>query len=227
MPSVCKSIIPDVEADGSDSIVAEASVTGSRIISILVSRLVTDFNTSKRRRSIARAMNPHNLGYTSVLETFKIEHEDCLSAKDDDDSKALNVINKDNNRKIVLWSPIFKDCLSNYCRSRGPLICVLRNDSTVPDEIMDPFLANCYCGESASLISELDSRLPCSRHFFNNDNEVVCMKIEEGSLGTSVESTIKSFSRRKDGRVAFQDLIINHSSEAKHRSMSKKRLNLL
>ena len=53
------------------------------------------------------------------------------------------------------------------------------------------------------------------------------MKIEETSRGTSVKSTIKSFSRRKDGRGTFQDLIGNHAGKGNHRVMSKKRLNLL
>ena len=53
------------------------------------------------------------------------------------------------------------------------------------------------------------------------------MKIEEAARGTSVESTIIFFSRRKDGRGVFQALMSNHASEVKHRSISKKRLNLL
>ena len=53
------------------------------------------------------------------------------------------------------------------------------------------------------------------------------MKIEETSRGTSVESTIKSFSRRKDGGGSFQALIINYAGEVKHRLISKKRLNIL
>ena len=53
------------------------------------------------------------------------------------------------------------------------------------------------------------------------------MKIEEDARGTSVESKIKSFFRHKDGHGAFQALIINHAGEVKHRSIWKKRLNLL
>ena len=53
------------------------------------------------------------------------------------------------------------------------------------------------------------------------------MKIEEASRWTSVESEIKPFSRSKDGRGSFQDLISNHDGKVKYRSTSKKRLNLL
>jgi hypothetical protein len=107
------------------------------------------------------------------------------------------------------------------------LIHVLREDPEVPDEVIDPLLPNCYYGESGSLIAELESRLSHSGPIFNNDNATVYMKIEEAARGTSVESTIKSFSRRKDGRGAFQALMNNHAGEVKHRSISKKRLSLL
>ena len=53
------------------------------------------------------------------------------------------------------------------------------------------------------------------------------MKIEESARRTSVESTIKSFSRRKDSSGAFQALIANHAGKVKCLSISKKLLNLL
>ena len=53
------------------------------------------------------------------------------------------------------------------------------------------------------------------------------MKIEEAIGRTSTDSTTKSLSRNKDGRGAFQDHIKKHDGELKHRSISKKRLNLL
>ena len=42
----------------------------------------------------------------------------------------------------------------------------------------------------------------------------------------SVESTIKPFSRRKDGRGAFLALIANHADDVKYRAIAKKRQNL-
>ena len=70
-------------------------------------------------------------------------------------------------------------------------------------------------GESSSLVSELEPLLPHSGPIFNNDNAVVYVKIEEASRVKSVESTIKSFSRHKDGRSAFQYLISDDASEFK------------
>ena len=53
------------------------------------------------------------------------------------------------------------------------------------------------------------------------------MKIEEAAFGTSVNSTIKSFSCHKDGCGSFQALIRNNAGDAKHCYVSKKMLNLL
>ena len=92
---------------------------------------------------------------------------------------------------------------------------------------MVPLLPSCYYGESGSLISEFESRLPHSVPIFKNDNATVCVKIEEADRGTPVESTIKCFSRRKGRHGAFQDLSSNHSGDVKHRCISKKKLNLL
>ena len=45
--------------------------------------------------------------------------------------------------------------------------------------------------------------------------------------GTSCESTVKAFSRRKDGRGAYLALISNHAGEVKYRSLYKQSLSYL
>ena len=104
------------------------------------------------------------------------------------------------------------------------MICILREHPIVPDEVVDPLLPSCYYGESRSLIYELESRLPHSGPIFKNFNATVYVKIKEAARGTSVESTIKFFFRRKDGRRAFQDLISKRVGDVKHSSISNKRL---
>ena len=84
------------------------------------------------------------MGYASVLATFKINHEAYVFVKDDEDSKVPKMDDKDNDRKIMRWSPIFNYCISNSCASRGLLYHVLREGPIVPDEIMFPLLANYY-----------------------------------------------------------------------------------
>ena len=167
------------------------------------------------------------MAYSSVLAIFKIEHETCLSIKDKDDGKVPKINDKGNDRKIIRWDPIFKDCLPSSNGLRGLLICVLRDDSTVPDEVIDLLLSSFYYGKSGSLISELETRLPHIGPIFKNDNDMVYMKIKEADRSTSVESTIKYFSLSKDVRGSFQALINNHAGEVQHCSISIKILNIM
>ena len=109
-------------------------------------------------------------------------------------------------------------------KSRGALICAIREDPIVPDGIVDPHPAYCYYVQSGSLIYELESRLPRSWPLFKSDNMSVCMKIEKATREKYVESKINSFYLRKDGRGAFQAFITNKAGEIKHWSISKKRL---
>ena len=186
LPGVCKNGIPAIEADPSNSIASETSVAGANVSLISVRRLITAVSAAKYYGSIARVMNPQNMAYSSVLAEFKIEYEAYLSIKDDDDAKVPKINDKDADRKIIRWAPIFKDCLSSSFGPRGPLIYVLREDPEVPDEVTDPLLPNCYCGESGSLIAELESRLSHSGPIFKNDNDTVYIKIKEAARGISV-----------------------------------------
>ena len=86
------------------------------------------------------------MSYSTVLASLKVEHESYLSLKDEAEHKVLKINNRDNDRKVIRWSPIFKDCLASSCGSRVPLSCVLREDPAVTDDIVYPLLYNYYCG---------------------------------------------------------------------------------
>ena len=86
-PSVWNNNIPAIEVDATNIITSEVSVTVANISSISVSRLISAVNAVKYYGSISRVTNPQNMGYASVLATFKIEHEASMSIKDDDGSK--------------------------------------------------------------------------------------------------------------------------------------------
>ena len=134
---------------------------------------------------------------------------------------------RDKERNITFWSPIFKDCLSNSYWLLRPLIWIFLEDPMVADESIHPILANWYYGESENFLSALESCLSPEGPIFKNENAAVCMKIKEAVHVKSVESSIKYFSRRKDRRCTFQCLISNYVSELKHREFSKIRLNML
>ena len=53
------------------------------------------------------------------------------------------------------------------------------------------------------------------------------MMISKALDGTSVESTIESYSRRKDDHAAFLALILNHTGDTKYRTIVKSKNKLL
>ena len=56
-------------------------------------------------------MNLQIISYSTVLVTFKIEHETCLSFKDEAKLKVPKFDDRDEDRKIIRLSPMLKDCV--------------------------------------------------------------------------------------------------------------------
>lgn len=227
LPSVCKEHIPAIEADAQAGTAAEAAVPGANISTISTRRLIIAMQAAIYYTSIGRAKSPSSMHYNNVLSNFKLEWEDYESLKSQDDPTVPLINDKDNDRKVIKWAPIFLDCVSRTFGSRGPLAYVLRDAVEVPSEIDDPLLDQSYHGSSGGLLDELIARLPHTGAIFKNDNGTVYMMVEKAARGTSVESTVKSFARRKDGRGAFLAIIANHAGDVKYRSIMKKRMHLL
>jgi hypothetical protein len=165
--------------------------------------------------------------YGNVLTGFKTDYEAYSLLKKQDEPDAPVVNDKDKEKKIIKWMPLFEDALSCTFGSKGPLIYVLRENADVPSEDDDPLDLNSHYGQSGSMIEELIKRLPHSGPIFKDDNKTVFMMISKAVAGTSVESTIKSFSRQKDGRGAYKALVANHAGDEKYRAIVKSRMNLL
>ena len=71
----------------------------------------------------------------------------------------------------------------------------------------DPLDENLYHGVSGSINEEMVYIFSHNGLIYNHDTTSVYMNLEKPARGTSVESTFKEFSRRKDGRGAFIGLI--------------------
>ena len=129
--------------------------------------------------------------------------------------------------KIIFWDPIILYCLLSAYGYHGPLCYVLCDNTDAPGEYKDPILLNTYYGQSEILLEEFIERLPHEGPIFKNDNATVYMMIDQAVQGSSIGSTIKSYSRKNYGRLAFKALISNHAGETKYRGIMKKRMNLL
>jgi hypothetical protein len=227
LPSVCKETITAIAEDIPNGIVAEPAVPGANISSISIQRLIVAMHAAEYYTAINRSMTSANMHYINVLKNFKIEWETYQDLRDQAEPTVPLVSEKDGDRKIIKWVPIFIDCLTRTYGVHGPLVYVLRDDPAVPLEATDPLDQQSYFGSSGSLHDELVARLSHTGPIFKNDNTSVFMKVEKATRGTSVESTVKAFSRRKDGRGAFLALISNHAGDTKYRAILKKRMSLL
>ena len=224
---VCNRKIDKITEDIPNGIPAENEVAGANISSISIRRLVVAMDASKYYKSIGRTATIDNMHYSNVLKAFKEDHEAYVLLKKQDEPKYPAVNDKDKEKKIIKWMPLFEDALSRTFGSKGPLIYVLRDDATVASEADDPLDTNAHYGKSGSMIEELIQRLPHTGSIYKDDNKTVYMMISKAVAGTSVESTIKSFSRRKDGRAAYLALVSNHAGDEKYRAIVKSRMNML
>ncbi len=228
LPTVCKENIPAIQEDLPNNIAAEAEVPGANISSISVRRLTVAANAAWYYRLIGRTMTSANMHYENVLVDFKVEWDSYKALKDLDAPKCPLILDRDNDRKVIQWAPIFVDCLSRtFGAGGGPLAYIVRDESVVPTEAADPLDANAYYGQSGGLMDELVARCPHTGPIYKSDNKSVYLLIEEAARGTSVESTVKSFASRKDGRGAFFALRSNHAGEVKYRLIHKKRMSVL
>ena len=223
----CRETIPAIAADVAAGITAEAEVPGTVISTQSIVRLGIASKAVKYYIAVGRTPTAAMLHYDNILSTFKIEYEAYEKLQKEDSPKVPSVSDSDNDRKIIKWAPQFRDCMSRTFGIKGPLSYVLRDEVVVPPEATDPLVGNDYFGASGSLLGELTERLEHGDSLYRSDNKTVYMAIATACAGTSVESTVKTFSRTQDGRGAFMALMDHHAGDAKYRSIAKKRQNLL
>ena len=224
----CRETIPAVTADLAAGIpVDEAEVPGTAISTQSMVRLTVASNAVRYYLSVGRDLTAANLHYNNVLSAFRIEYEAYEKLQKEDAPSVPSVKDSDNERKVIKWAPIFMDCMSRTYGIKGPLSYVLRQNVEVPREEDDPLEDGSYFGQSGGLQAELTARLAHGDALYRSDNKTLYLKLEAACRGTSVESTVKSFSRAQDGRGAYLALIDHHAGESKYRAILKKRVNLL
>jgi hypothetical protein len=130
LPKVCKDNIDAIVADVPNGIAAENAVNGANISSISVQRLIVATDAARYYQAINRTPTTLNMHYTNVLKVFKLEWEAY--------EKIPKINDRDGDRKVVRWAPIFLDALEYTHGARGPLRYVLREDPIVPPEANDP-----------------------------------------------------------------------------------------
>ena len=132
--------------------------------------------------------------YSTILSNFKDDYDAYKQLKSEDSPDTPKVSDKDGDKKIIKWVLLFENTLSRTFSSKESLSYIIRGKSTVQNENDDPLEMNKWYGESGSLMSEVIKRLPHEEAIYKDDNKSVFIMISKAVTGTSVESTIKSFS---------------------------------
>lgn len=227
LPRACARAIPAVDADADNNIEAEEAVAAGNISTISVHRLIVAADCVRYYRDVGRTATIANMHYGNILAGFKLDYEAYRTLKKLDTPEVPLVHEKDRDKKVIKWIPLFEDAMSRTFGAKGPLRYVIRETAAVTAEADDPLQANRHYGIAGSLLEELINRLPHTGPTYKDDNKTVFMAISKAVSGTTVESTIKTYSRTKDGRGAFLALIANHAGDIKYCAIVKARMHLL
>lgn len=227
LPRACSRAIPAVEADADNNVQAEEAVPAGNISTISVHRLKVAADCARFYRDVGRELTYANMHYDNVLAGFKIDYDAYRVLKNQDSPKVPIVNEKDRDKKVIKWIPLFEDVMSRTFGAKGPLRYVIRETAEVETEILDPLLPDKHYGKHGSMMEDLINRLPHDGPTYKDDNKTVFMAISTAVAGTTVESTIKTYARTKNGRGAFLALIANHAGDIKYRAIVKARMHLL
>ena len=138
LSKACTKEIAAIADDTDNHITAENAVPAANISTISIRRLVVAMHAVKYYTSIGHVPNDANMHYSNVLQGFKADHEAYVLLKKQEKVKTPLVNDRDKEKKVIKWAPLFEDALSCTFGSKGPLIYVLRENETVPSEVDDP-----------------------------------------------------------------------------------------
>ena len=223
----CREPVPAIAEDLVAGIAPEPEVPGSMIPTQSLVRLQVAAAAVKYYKAVGRTPTADNLHFVNVLQHFKIENDAYEQLKDQDAPEVPDIKDTDKEKRVIKWAPVFLDVMSRNFGVKGPLAYVLRTNVAVPDQVADPLPQHSHFGASGSLLQELIDRLPHGDALYRSDNKTVYMHIEKACRGTSVASTVKTFSRQQDGRSAYLALIDHHAGDSKYRTILKSKMNLL
>ena len=174
---------------------------------------------------VGRTPTPSSMNYSRVLKAFYVEYEALLlMAKEDKPDVPL--LHK--NLTPIRWIESFKNCLHRTFGIRGyPLLYVIREEEAVEPELDDPLVANAYFGKAESILDETVARLSHTDPLFKSDNAKVYSMLEEATRGGIYASTVKPYSRRKDGRAAWKAMVSSHAGKDKWEQLQKDKMRFL
>ena len=86
---------------------------------------------------------------------------------------------------------------------------------------VDPLLPDKSFGINGSVLDDLIARLSHVNPLYKTDNAKVYSALEEATRSTAYSSTVKAFSRKRDGRAAWKALVSSHAGNDKWEQLQK------
>lgn len=126
LPTICRETIPAIAADLANGIEAVGQVRGANISTMSVQRLIVAHHAVKFYTSIGRPVSVPSMNYTTILSKFKEDYDAYLEMRKQDKPDVPLINDKDQDRKIIKWVPVFTDCCDRTFGTRGPLRYKLR-----------------------------------------------------------------------------------------------------
>ena len=173
-----------------------------------------------------REVNPQNMHFNNVLKDFYVEWQ-ALDTMSDQDAPKLPTLSKTNTP--LKWCESFKHYLyATFGVRKIPLSYVIRSSADVtpeagndPNATYDPLQPGKAYGTSGSVLGDLIARADHNHPLFKSDNATVYGAIEEATRGSIYTTTIKPFSRGKNGRGAWLALLTSHVGNDKWEKIQK------
>ena len=176
-------------------------------------------------QTIGRETSAANMHFTNVLKNFG-EQWEAIKQKEEDDEPDVPKITR--TLPIVRWTESFEDFLHQIIGSRHISLAYLVRETVEAATPAPPLLNNrSYSHEHGSVMGELIARATHDHTKYKDDNQKLYSFLEEATRSTQYASSIRPFSRAKNGREAYLALKRQYAGRDKWQAEIKKQENFI
>ena len=182
-------------------------------------------NAVRYYNTIGRPITNANMHFTNVLKGFNEQWQSLVRKGSDADPDTPCITRS---LPIMKWTESFTDFLSQVIGHREiPLSYLIRDTDIVP--VAAPVLLNhrSYSAEHASVEGELIARASHEHEKYKDDNARLYGYIEEATRTTQYAASIRTFSRKKDGRAAWKAINAQFAGKDKWQQAIKDQENFI
>ena len=190
-----------------------------------VKRLKIAASAVRYYMTVGREITAENMHFQNVLKNFG-EQWDAIIQKGKMDEPDVPKITRA--LPIVRWTESFEDFLHQVQGSRHIALAYLIREDAVPRDPAPPLLNHrCYSAEHKSVMGELIARANHDHTMYTDDNQKLYSFLEEATRTTQYASSIRPFSRSKDGREAYLSIKRQYAGKDKWQAEIKKQENFI